>query len=93
MCFRCGSSESFADGFSALMLGAYDWIDLVPCSEVSKGIGSTDDLLENSLETEEQALGVEEAKALPMVSQLSLVIREDKTEARSNSHLPNSELG
>ena len=75
------------------MLGAYDWIDLVPCSEVSKGIGSTDDLLENSLETEEQALGVEEAKALPMVSQLSLVIREDKTEARSNSHLHNSELG
>ena len=77
------------------MLGAYDWIDLVPCSEVSKGIGSTDDLLENSLEREEQALGVEEAKALPMVSQLSLVIREDKTdtEARSNSHLPNSELG
>ena len=50
-------------------------------------------LLENSLETKEQALGVEEAKALPMVSQLSLVIREDKTEARSNSHLPNSELG
>ncbi|KAK7850230.1 transcriptional adapter ada2a [Quercus suber] len=92
MCFRCGRSESFADGFSALMLGAYDWIDLGPCSEVSKGIGSTDDLLENSLETEEQALGVEEAKALPMFSQLSLVIRDDQTEARSNSHLPNSEL-
>lgn len=93
MCFRCGRSESFADGFSSVMLGAYEWIDLGPCSEVSKGNGSTDDLLENSLETEEQALGVEEAKALPMVSQLSLVIREDKTEARSNRHLPNSELG
>lgn len=93
MCFRCGRSESFADGFSSVMLGAYEWIDLGPCSEVSKGNGSTDDLLENSLETEEQALGMEETKALPMVSQLSLVIREDKTEARSNSHLPNSELG
>lgn len=49
------------------MLGDYDRIDLGPSSEV-RGMNS---LLENSLETKECALGVEEAKALLMVSQLS----------------------